>query len=103
MRERTTEEDARSHSRSLCGLAIPKKAYRLVSPEPRDEENARSHSRSFPTHVTTRFGQFRLPLSRMAEIMTKDAGFVADPFSEKARSITLFTGPTVSGTRFPPP
>jgi len=67
------------------------------------EESARSHSRSFPTHVTTRFGQFRLPLFRMAEIMAKDGGFVADRFSEKARSITPFTGPTVSGTCFPPP
>jgi hypothetical protein len=39
----------------------------------------------------------------MAEIMTKDVGFIADPFPEKARSITFFTGPAVSGTRFPLP
>ncbi len=66
------------------------------------EENARPHSRSFPTRATTRFGQFRLPLSRMAEMLTKNVGFLADPFPEKARSITFFTGPAVSGTRFSP-
>ncbi len=103
MRERTTEESARSHSRSLCGLAVPKKACRLVSAEPHDEKSARSHSRSLPTRVITRFGNFRLPLSRMAEIIAKDGGFIADPFSEKARFITPFTGPAISGTHFPPP
>jgi len=82
-----SEGIAKLRSRSLYVLAIPKKICKLVSPEAHDEESAGLRSRSFPMHVTTRCGNFRLPLSRMAEAMTKDAGFIADPFSEKARSI----------------
>ena len=97
------EESARSHSRSLCVLAVSKEACKLVSCEPHDEESARSHSRSFPTLVTTRFGQFRLSLSHMAEIITIGARLYRPPFLKKARSITPFAGPALSGIHFSPP
>ena len=39
-------------------------------PEPHGRESARPHGRSFPTYLTEKFGNFRLFLSRAAEITT---------------------------------